>query len=96
MAFEIAVREKVPIVPLVITCEPRWLTRDRSFFSSEVNTMMKVRIRVLPPIYPDEVDSDDSQATSSRTLRDRVARLIHRELRLPLPERLEGVGEGGV
>jgi 1-acyl-sn-glycerol-3-phosphate acyltransferase len=93
MAFEIAVREKAPVVPLVITCEPRWLTRDRSFFSSEVNTLPKVRIRVLPPIYPGDLDSDDSQGSSSRTLRDIVSRLIHKELGLPLPARLDDLGD---
>ena len=85
MAFEIAVREKVPIVPLIITCEPRWLSPDRSFFSSEVKAAPKIRIRVLPPIHPGDLDGDGSQGSSSRTLRDIVRRLIHRELELPVP-----------
>ncbi len=86
MAFEIAVRENVPIVPLVITCEPRWLTRDRSFFSSEVKRVPKLRIRVLDPVHPEEVHAlgaEAGQASSSRTLRDTVSRLIHQELELP-------------
>ena len=85
MAFEIAVRQNVPIVPLVITCEPRWLTPDRSFFSPEVKRVPELKIRILKPVHPKEVGQDGAEAgerSPSRALRDKVSRLIHRELGL--------------
>ncbi|MFK7895335.1 MAG: lysophospholipid acyltransferase family protein [Myxococcota bacterium] len=90
MAFEIAVRENVPIVPLVIECEPRWLTPDRSFFSAEVKRVPKLKIRVLDPIHPKdlgEVQAEDGRRAKSRLLRDSVSERIHKELGLTLPER---------
>ncbi|HEB88040.1 MAG TPA: 1-acyl-sn-glycerol-3-phosphate acyltransferase [Deltaproteobacteria bacterium] len=72
-AFEAAVRAGVPIVPLVITCEPRWLSRGRSFYS-RVDAVPRLRIRALPAVEPEDAGS------SSRTLRDIVCDRIRSEL----------------
>ena len=85
MAFEIAVRQNVPVVPLVITCEPRWLTRETSFFA-RVPELPRLRIRALEPIHPDSLKNGE-EGSSSRTLRDIVSRRIHAELGLVEPER---------
>lgn len=75
MAFEIAVRADVPVVPVVITCKPRWLTKDHGFFDPP-ETLPKLRFRVLPAVDPREAGS------SSRTLRDMVFHQIRSELGL--------------
>lgn len=72
-AFEVAVRAGVPVIPLVITCTPRWLTRNHGFLDPPVETP-KLRIRALPAVYPEQAGS------SSRTLRDIVIRQIRTEL----------------
>ena len=72
MAFEIARRQNVPIVPivpLVITCEPRWLTRENSF-SNPPGLLPRMRIRVLEPVDP------SVEGSSSRTLRDMISSQI--------------------
>ena len=76
MAFEIACRQNVPIVPLVITCEPRWLTRENSFFNPPA-PLPVMRIRVLDPVDP------ESEGSSSRTLRDIISAQIRTELGMP-------------
>jgi 1-acyl-sn-glycerol-3-phosphate acyltransferase len=81
VAFEIARRAKVPIVPLVITCRPRFLGKT-SGFSRPPTDLPRLRIRVLEPLDP---TSPELAGSSSRTLRDIVARRITTEL-----ERLEG------
>lgn len=86
MAFEIAARANVPVVPIVITCEPRWLTRDCSFFASNIKTVPKLRLKALEPVYP---SPEGEQGSSSRTLRDIVSRLIHLELGMPWPSETE-------
>lgn len=81
VAFEIAERAKVPIVPLVITCLPRFLGKS-SGFRRPPAALPRLRIHVLEPIQPEPGERGGS---SSRTLRDIVARRIQAEL-----ERLEG------
>ncbi|MFK7895785.1 MAG: lysophospholipid acyltransferase family protein [Myxococcota bacterium] len=72
MAFEIARRQNVPIVPLVITCEPRWLTRENSFLNPP-GPLPRMRIRVLEPVDP------SVEGSSSRTLRDMISARIRSE-----------------
>jgi 1-acyl-sn-glycerol-3-phosphate acyltransferase len=50
-AFEIAVRAKVPVLPIVIECKPRWLTKDHSFFSPPQETP-RLRIKALKTVDP--------------------------------------------
>lgn len=72
-AFEVAVRANVPVIPIVITCVPRWLSRGRSFFSSP-GAVPKLRLRALPAVYPADAGS------SSRTMRDIVFDQIYTAL----------------
>ncbi len=72
-AFEIARRAKVPIIPLVITCRPRWLTKRHGFLDPPA-AVPKLRIRALPAVTSDGVGS------SSRILRDIVFDQIRAEL----------------
>ena len=81
VAFEIAQRAQVPIVPLVIRCTPRFLGKS-SGFSNPPADLPRLRIQVLEPIEPGSFAFDGS---SSRRLRDIVADRIRSEL-----ERVEG------
>ena len=72
-AFEVAVRAGVPVIPLVITCRPRWLSSGRGFLS-RVTAVPKLRIRALPEVRP------ESAGSSSRMLRDIVFEQISSEL----------------
>ena len=72
-AFEIACRAGVPIIPLVITCKPRWLWKQRGFFNPH-DKLPRLRIRALPAVWPEDAGS------SSRTLRDIVFAEIESEL----------------
>lgn len=81
VAFEIARRAKVPIVPLVITCRPRFLGKASGFRRPPAE-LPRLRIRVLAPLDP---MAPELAGSSSRTLRDIVARQITTEL-----ERFEG------
>jgi 1-acyl-sn-glycerol-3-phosphate acyltransferase len=74
-AFEIALRAGVPIVPIVITCHPPWLTKDIGFFDSPPS-LPTLRLRALPPLRPERTGS------SSRTTRDIVESRIRDELGL--------------
>lgn len=81
VAFEIARRAAVPIVPLVISCRPRFLGKSGGFRRPPAG-LPRLRIRVLEPLDP---TSPDLAGSSSRMLRDIVARQIGTEL-----ERQEG------
>ena len=72
-AFEIAVRAGVPVVPIVITCIPRWLSKNHGFLDPPVE-VPKLRLRALPAVAPEQAGS------SSRTLRDIVFQQISSEL----------------
>ncbi|MFO0689797.1 MAG: lysophospholipid acyltransferase family protein [Myxococcota bacterium] len=80
VAFEIAQRAQVPIVPLVITCRPRFLGKSGGFRRPPAE-LPRLRIAVLEAIDPGRPDVAGS---SSRRLRDIVAARIRTEL-----ERLE-------
>lgn len=75
-AFEIAVRANVPVVPVVIECTPRWLTRDSSFVRPPAG-VPHLTMRALPSIHPSEAGS------CSRTLRSMVVDAIRNELTPP-------------
>lgn len=81
VAFEIAQRAAVPLVPLVIRCEPRFLGKT-SGFSNPPDALPFLRIEVLEPLLP---DSPERAGSSSRSLRDIVAHRIRRSL-----EQVEG------
>jgi len=72
-AFEVATRAGVPVVPLVITCTPRWLARGHGFLA-HLDAVPKLRIRALPAVHPEQAGS------SSRILRDIVFGQIESEL----------------
>jgi 1-acyl-sn-glycerol-3-phosphate acyltransferase len=80
-AFEIALRAGVPIVPLAIRCDPRFLGKSTGFLRMPAERPC-LRIQVLEPIDP---ASAALAGSSSRRLRDIVAARIQTEL-----ERLEG------
>lgn len=64
-AFEIAVRANVPVVPVVITCNPVWLSKTRGVFSPPDRTP-RLTITALAPVFPQDY------GFSSRRLRDVV------------------------
>ena len=72
-AFEIAIRAGVPVVPMVITSDPPWLTKDRGFLDPPASVPY-LRLRALPALRPEDAGS------SSRTLRDIVFVRIRHEL----------------
>ncbi len=72
-AFEVAVRANVPIVPVVITCTPRWLYRGHGVMNPP-KVLPRLHLRVLPPVDPKDAGS------SSRRLRDMVFHQIRSEL----------------
>ncbi len=83
-AFEIAVRAGVDVVPIVVRCEPAWLTKDRGFLDPPSECPL-LRFRPLEPVSPAEAGS------SSRRLRVIVRSRILAELeaRNPPQERQE-------
>jgi 1-acyl-sn-glycerol-3-phosphate acyltransferase len=72
-AIEIAVRAQVPIVPISIRCEPRWLTKESRFLSPP-DRVPTLHVHVLDAIPAPAPDS------SSRTLRDIVESRIRTDL----------------
>lgn len=72
-AFEVATRAGVPVVPMVITCTPRWLARGHGLLA-DLDAVPKLRIRALPAVHPEQAGS------SSRILRDIVFAQIESEL----------------
>jgi len=76
VAFEIAQRAAVPIVPLVIRCAPRYLGKANGFRRPPAE-LPRLRIDVLQPIDP---SAPGLAGSSSRTLRDIVAKRIRTEL----------------
>lgn len=72
-AFEIAVRADVPVVPVVITCTPRWLWKNQGLFNPPI-TLPRLRLKALPAVHPRDAGS------SSRTLRDMVFDRIRSEV----------------
>lgn len=82
VAFEIAERAQVPLVPIVITCLPRFLGKSSGFRRPPAE-LPQLRVHVLDSIDP---GSPERAGSSSRILRDIVVLRIRMEL-----ERLERV-----
>lgn len=72
-AFEIAVRANVPVVPIVITCNPPWLAKEHRFLSPPGSTPI-LTLRALPPVHP------SAAGACSRTLRDMVSGAVRAAL----------------
>ncbi len=72
-AFEVAVRANVPVVPLVVECEPRWLSKEHSLLKPP-SSVPRMKLRALPAVHP------SSTGFCSRTLRDVVAVAIRAQL----------------
>ena len=66
-AFELACRTGAPLVPIVITCEPVWLSKEHPIFPPR-DKPARFRMRALPAIDP------AAHSRSSRKLRDVVER----------------------
>jgi 1-acyl-sn-glycerol-3-phosphate acyltransferase len=75
-AFEIACRADVPVIPVVIHCEPVWLSKEFGLFSLRPE-LPRMRLEALPPIYPTDCQR------SSRKLRDVVEARLRRALAIP-------------
>lgn len=70
-AFEVAIRANVPVVPIVVECAPRWLSKEQSLLDPP-SSLPRMRLRALPAIHPG--------GACSRTLRDMVAVAIRNQL----------------
>jgi 1-acyl-sn-glycerol-3-phosphate acyltransferase len=75
-AFEIACKADVPVIPIVIQCEPVWLSKEQGVFAPPPQ---RSRMRLIPlePVYP-----RDCQC-SSRKLRDVVEARLRRAVAVP-------------
>lgn len=69
LAFEIATRANVPVVPVIIDCQPRWLSKGQSLLRPPPE-VPKLRLRAAAPVHPAEASS------CSRTLRNLVESAI--------------------
>ena len=74
-AFEIACRLNVPVVPIVIRCQPVWLSKEYPISRMRDETV-HFTLTALEPILPSE------HGRTSRQLRDVVEALIHNQLYL--------------
>lgn len=72
-AFEIACQANVPIIPIIIDCRPRWLTKERGFFPLP-RQVPRIRIKVLDRVAPESVGNH------SRALRDVIHALMEKEV----------------
>lgn len=75
-AFEVACRAGLPIVPIVIHYEPRWLSKERGLLDPP-DRLPRMRLKILPPEYPTD------SARASRALRNVIEQRFRRELGLP-------------
>ncbi|MFW6051012.1 MAG: lysophospholipid acyltransferase family protein [Myxococcota bacterium] len=76
--FEVACQANVPVVPIVVTLEPRWLTKERGILRPP-DGVSRQRLTVLKPIHPADY------GRCSRTLRDVVDARIRERLGLVVP-----------
>lgn len=81
-AFEAAVRAEVPVVPLIISCTPRWLSKEQGLLRPP-RALPRLRLRALEAIHPRSVGS------CSRALRDVVTEAIRKELKKDAPLAVE-------
>lgn len=75
-AFEIACRADVPVIPIMIRCEPVWLSKEFGVFSPR-EQLPQMSFTPLEPIYPKDCQR------SSRKLRDVVEARLRRALAIP-------------
>lgn len=68
LAFEIACRAGVPVVPLKIACEPPYLSKSQPLFRLP-SQMPVLSVSALPPVHPEQFDGD------SRRMSDHVRSL---------------------
>jgi len=64
-AFEIACRADVPVIPVAITCDPVWLSKEQGIFAPP-DGKPTLRLTPLEPVFPRDCQR------SSRKLRDVV------------------------
>jgi 1-acyl-sn-glycerol-3-phosphate acyltransferase len=77
VAFEIACQADVPVIPVVIRCEPVWLSKEFGLLSPR-DELPRMQLVPLEPIY-----ATDCQR-SSRKLRDVVEARLRRALAIPV------------
>ena len=87
-AFEIACRAKVPVVPLVLRCEPSALRKGQKVWD-QPDGLAVLSIAALPPIDPAEFGH------SSRRMRDAVDARYRTELGLTIAGPLQSSGAEG-
>ncbi len=80
-AFEIACREDVPIVPILIRANPLWLARGDRLFPVPVEVPAK-RLEVLETLHPRDFGGD------SRAMRDFAEAMYSRLLDAPVARRI--------
>lgn len=73
--FEIACRTGAPVIPIVITCTPLWLSKEYPIYRLRPE-VAKLRLNVLPAVHPSEHDFN------SRALRTAVRDQIAAHLQL--------------
>jgi 1-acyl-sn-glycerol-3-phosphate acyltransferase len=76
-AFEIACQTDVPVIPVVIRCEPVWLSKEFGLLSPR-EELPRMQLVPLEPIYPTDCQR------SSRKLRDVVEARLRRALAIPV------------
>jgi 1-acyl-sn-glycerol-3-phosphate acyltransferase len=75
-AFEIACQADVPVIPVVIRCEPLWLSKEFGLLSPRAE-LPRMHLIPLEAIYPTDCQR------SSRKLRDVVEARLRRALAIP-------------
>jgi 1-acyl-sn-glycerol-3-phosphate acyltransferase len=75
-AFEVACRANVPIVPIVLRCEPPWLTKDHGPLDPP-KAVPTLTLQTLDAVHPSDYGS------SSRRLRDVIYARFREQLGLP-------------
>lgn len=73
-AFEVACRANVPVVPIAITCEPRYLSKENPILRPPRRGTPHLRLEVLAPILPASCNR------SGRALRDAVQTALRQHL----------------
>jgi 1-acyl-sn-glycerol-3-phosphate acyltransferase len=85
-AFEIACKADVPVIPVVIRCEPLWLSKEFGLLSPRAE-LPRMQLIPLEAIYPTDCQR------SSRKLRDVVEARLRRALAIPATP-AQGLGNG--
>jgi 1-acyl-sn-glycerol-3-phosphate acyltransferase len=83
-AFQIAARAGVPLVPLLITCDPPTLKRGAPWYCVPERTV-ELRVTQLPSLPPSEGDAGRDAERARRVFDER----LHAALLTPPPPTLE-------